>query len=107
MPESRWKPGGVTGRPRGWLLGRPSPPNRLNQVGGSSPRPLYKVPHGRTHTLSQPVFKAKTKCIPLCVPGSSFTHKATNSGINSITSAYYIVSYYKNFLQVQEGLSSG
>jgi hypothetical protein len=31
----------------------------------------------------------------------------TNSGINSITSVYYIVSYYKNLLQVQEGLSSG
>jgi hypothetical protein len=40
------------------------------------------------------------------VPGSSFTHKATNSGINSITSVYYIVSYYKNLLQVQKGLSS-
>jgi hypothetical protein len=41
------------------------------------------------------------------VSGSSFTHKATNSGINSITSVYYIVSYYKYLLQVQEGLSSG
>jgi hypothetical protein len=41
------------------------------------------------------------------VPRSSFTHKATNSGINRITSVYYIVSYYKNLLQVQKGLSSG
>jgi hypothetical protein len=41
------------------------------------------------------------------MPGSSFTHKMTNSEINSITSVYYIVSYYKNLLQVQNGLSSG
>jgi hypothetical protein len=31
-----------------------------------------------------PSFKAKTECIPLCVSGSSFTHNATNSEINSI-----------------------
>jgi hypothetical protein len=43
-----------------------------------------------------PSFKVKTECIPLCAPGSSFTHKAINSGINSITSVYYIVSYYKS-----------
>jgi hypothetical protein len=37
------------------------------------------------------------------VPGSTFTHKATNSGINNITSVYYIVSYLqKNLLQVQK-----
>jgi hypothetical protein len=30
MPESQWKPGGVAGWPRGWPLGHPSPPNRLN-----------------------------------------------------------------------------
>jgi hypothetical protein len=29
--------------------------------------------------------KAKTECIPLCVPGSSFT-KTINTEINSITS---------------------
>jgi hypothetical protein len=49
-----------------------------------------------------PSFKAKTKCIPLCVPGSRFTHKVTNSEINSITSVYYIKSYYKILLQDQE-----
>jgi hypothetical protein len=53
-----------------------------------------------------PSFKAKTECIPLCVPGSSFTYKATNSKINSITHVYYIVSYYKNLLHVRNGLSS-
>jgi hypothetical protein len=57
--------------------------------------------------LVTPSFWTKTKCIPLCVPGSSFIHKATNSGLNSITSVYYIVYYYKNLLQVQKGLSSG
>jgi hypothetical protein len=31
----------------------------------------------------------------------------TNSEINSITSVYYIASFYKYLLQVQEGLSSG
>jgi hypothetical protein len=31
----------------------------------------------------------------------------TSSEINNITSVYYIVSYYKNLLQVQNGLSSG
>jgi hypothetical protein len=42
-----------------------------------------------------PNFKAKTECIPPCVPGSIFTHKVTNSEINSITSVYYINSYNK------------
>jgi hypothetical protein len=41
------------------------------------------------------------------VPGSSFTHKMTNSEINSITSIYYIVSYLQNLLQVLRGLGSG
>jgi hypothetical protein len=36
-----------------------------------------------------PSFKAKTECIPLCVPGWIFTHKAINSEINNITSVYY------------------
>jgi hypothetical protein len=46
--------------------------------------------------LSNLVFKAKTECIPSCVLGSCFTHKSTNSEINSIISVYYIVSYYKS-----------
>jgi hypothetical protein len=37
-----------------------------------------------------PSFKAKTECIPLYVLVSSFTYKATNSEINSITSVHYI-----------------
>jgi hypothetical protein len=39
-----------------------------------------------------PCFKVKTECIPLCVSGSIFTHKTTNSEINSITSVYNIES---------------
>jgi hypothetical protein len=50
MPDSPWKPEGVADRPCGWLPGHPSHPNRLNQVGGSSPRPQYKGPHAITHT---------------------------------------------------------
>jgi hypothetical protein len=30
MLVSRWKLGGVADRPRGWLPGHPSPPNKLN-----------------------------------------------------------------------------
>jgi hypothetical protein len=44
------------------------------------------------NTSVTPSFKAKTECIPLCVSGSSFTHKATNSEINGITIVYYIES---------------
>jgi hypothetical protein len=36
------------------------------------------------------------------VSGSIFTHKATNSEINSITSVYYNVSLIQNLLQDQE-----
>jgi hypothetical protein len=56
-------------------------------------------------TSVTPSSKAKTECIILCVPGSSFTHKVTNSETNSITNVYYIVSYYKNLLQLQNRLS--
>jgi hypothetical protein len=36
------------------------------------------------------------------VPGSSFTHKATNSGINSTTSVYYIVSSLQKLITSPE-----
>jgi hypothetical protein len=39
-----------------------------------------------------PSFKTKIEYIHLCMPGSSFTHKVTNSEINSINSIYYIKS---------------
>jgi hypothetical protein len=50
---------------------------------------IHTLPHALHVT---PSFKAKTECIPLCVPGSIFTHKVTNSEINSITSVYYNIS---------------
>jgi hypothetical protein len=49
--------------------------------------------------MLHPVFRPKLNAF-LYMSGSSFTHKATDSGINSITSIYYIVSYYKYLLQV-------
>jgi hypothetical protein len=45
----------------------------------------------------RPSFKAKTECILLCVLGSSFTYKVTNSKINRITSVYYVESYYRAY----------
>jgi hypothetical protein len=48
--------------------------------------------------LSHLVLRPNLNALPLCVSGSSFTHKATNNKINSITSVYYIEShktYYK------------
>jgi hypothetical protein len=60
-------------------------------------RPVYSRlasygQHDPDTTLVTPNFKVKTECIPLCVPGSIFTHKATNSEINSITNVYYNLS---------------
>jgi hypothetical protein len=66
---------------------------------------LHATPHPVRVLTGAPItpsFRAKIKCIPLCVPGSSFTHKVTNSKINSITNVYYIKSYYKSSLQVQK-----
>jgi hypothetical protein len=48
-----------------------------------------------TDYLSYPILRPKLNALPLFVPGSSFTHKATNSKIKSITGVYYIESYYK------------
>jgi hypothetical protein len=63
MFESQWRLGGLAGRPHGRLPNRPSTPNRLNYVGGSSPQPLYKDSHGRIQnaphsTCSSPLVKA-------------------------------------------------
>jgi hypothetical protein len=57
---------------------------------------------GPASSTITPSFKVKTECIPLCVPGSIFTHKATNREINCITSVYYNVSLIQNLLQDQE-----
>jgi hypothetical protein len=52
-------------------------------------------------TFATPNFKAKTKCIPLCVSGSSLTHKVTNGEINSITSVYDIKYYYRAYYKTK------
>jgi hypothetical protein len=58
--------------------------------------------HSSDNTFVTPSSKVKTECISLCVLGSIFSHKATNSEINSITSVYYNVSLIQNLLQDQE-----
>jgi hypothetical protein len=60
--------------------------------------------HGSDTTFVTPSFKVKTECIPLCVLGSIFTHKITNSEINSITSVYYIESYYKTYYKTKKSI---
>jgi hypothetical protein len=81
------------------LLGTPMRPSYIRKPRSEPPVSLPSwglsypvfIPNPSTHHVT-PSFQAKIECIPLCVPGSSFTHKVTNSGINIITSIYYIVS---------------
>jgi hypothetical protein len=47
--------------------------------------------------VSHPVLRLKLNALPLCVPGSSFTHKAINSEINS-----NLVFIQRKLLQDQE-----
>jgi hypothetical protein len=79
-------------------------------VGGHPQGKCRKLKHHTTFCVKQqppgntcvtPNFMAKTECIPFCVLGSSFTHKATTSEINSITSIYYIESYYKTYYKTK------
>jgi hypothetical protein len=56
--------------------------------------------------LSHPVFKAKTRCSSYVCPGSS-CHTYGQNVSTEYQCLYYIVSYYKNLLQVQKGLNSG
>jgi hypothetical protein len=59
-----------------------------------------------TWALSHPVFKAKTRCSSYVCPGSS-CHTYGQNVSTEYQCLYYIVSYYKNLLQVQNGLNSG
>jgi hypothetical protein len=56
--------------------------------------------------LSHPVFKAKTRCSSYVCPGSSCYTYGQNVS-TEYQCLYYIVSYYKNLLQVQKGLNNG
>jgi hypothetical protein len=53
-----------------------------------------------------PGFKAKTRCSSYVCPGSSCHTYGQNVNTEN-QCLYYIVSYYKNLLQVQKGLNSG
>jgi hypothetical protein len=65
---------------------------------------LGPVGRPRSGECVTPSFKAKNECIPLCVLGLIFIHKATNSEINSITSVYYIKYYYKACYQTKRSM---
>jgi hypothetical protein len=52
-------------------------------------------------TSVTPSFKTKTEFTLICVSGSIFTHKATNGETNSITSVYYIESYYRAYCKTK------
>jgi hypothetical protein len=56
--------------------------------------------------MSHPVFKAKTRCSSYVCPGPSCHTYGQNVSIE-YQCLYYIVSYYRNLLQVQKGLNSG
>jgi hypothetical protein len=59
-----------------------------------------------TTFLSHPVLKTKTRCSSYVCPGSN-CHTYGQNVSTEYQCLYYIVSYYKNLLQVQKGLNSG
>jgi hypothetical protein len=71
---------------------------RVWEFWGDSLPPAIEVVRGGGVT---PTFMAKIDCMPLCVSGSSFTDKATDNEINTITSVYYIESYYKAYYKTK------
>jgi hypothetical protein len=89
------KIGGVEGAQVSRRTTTPEEPNRRGD----------QVPELEPKDVVTPSFKVKTECISLCVLESSFTHKTTNNEINSITSVYYIKSYYKTITRPR-GLNS-
>jgi hypothetical protein len=56
--------------------------------------------------LSHPVLRPKLDALPLCVPGLSFTHKVTNSEINSkpVFNTMYLIT---KLITRPRGLNSG
>jgi hypothetical protein len=65
--------------------------------GNAVPETVYEVSH--------PVFKAKTRCSSYVCPGSN-CHTYGQNVSTEYQCLYYIVSYYKNLLQVQKQLNS-
>jgi hypothetical protein len=56
--------------------------------------------------VSHPIFKTKTRCSSYVCLGSS-CHTYGQNVSTEYQCLYYIISYYKNLLQVQKGLNSG
>jgi hypothetical protein len=79
---------------------------RLGGVGGVGGFTVGRVGFYRVGGLSHPVFKAKTRCSSYVCPGSS-CHTYGQNVSTEYQCLHYIVSYYKNLLQVQKGLNSG
>jgi hypothetical protein len=61
---------------------------------------------GSDTTSVTPSFKAKTRCSSYVCPGSSYHTYGQNVSTEN-QCLYYIISYYKNLLQVQKGLNNG
>jgi hypothetical protein len=58
------------------------------------------------YIISHPIFKVKIRCSSYVCPESS-CHTYGQNVSTEYQCLYYIVSYYKNLLQVQKGLNSG
>jgi hypothetical protein len=48
-------------------------------------------------------FKVKIECIPLCVLGSNFTHKMTNSEMNSKTNVFITSNLITSLKRLSNG----
>jgi hypothetical protein len=65
-----------------------------------------RAPHAHGKKCVTPGFKAKTRCSSHVCSGSS-CHTYDQNVSTEYQYLYYIVSYYKNLLQVQKGLNNG
>jgi hypothetical protein len=70
------------------------------------PRLMSYGQHGSDITSVTPGFKAKTRCSSYVCPESSCHTYGQNVSTEN-KCLYYIISYYKNLLQVQKGLKNG
>jgi hypothetical protein len=67
---------------------------------------FHKIPKKVLCRMSHSVFKTKIRCSSYVCPGLS-CHTYGQNVSTEYQCLYYIVSYYKNLLQVQKGLNSG
>jgi hypothetical protein len=87
--------------PTDLLLPPPTPNQSMPAAIGSRPQAAPMAA-----PMSHTVFKAKTRCSSFVCPGSSCHTYGQNVSTEN-QCLYYIVSYYKNLLQVHKGLNSG